>query len=101
MSRSPASRLRQAGRGVATLGPTGTVWHVFADSSKGELPAGSNLTGSAGSADFRTVGRLGTVRIRIGLGTIEVEHADTPHLKSGAGDITVDHATGAAELTAG
>jgi len=66
-----------------------------------ELPAGSNLTGSAGSADFRTDGRLGTVRIRIGLGTIEVEQADAPHLKSGAGDITMDHATGAAELTAG
>ena len=66
-----------------------------------ELPAGSNLSGSAGSADFRTDGRLGTCRIKIGLGTIEVEEADTPHLKSGAGDITVDHAIGAAELTAG
>ena len=30
-----------------------------------------------------------------------VEEADTAQLKSAAGDITVDHATGAAELTAG
>ena len=66
-----------------------------------ELPAGSNLNGSAASADFRCDGRLGTCRIKLGLGTIEVEQADTPHLKSGAGDITLDHATGAAELNAG
>jgi Putative adhesin len=66
-----------------------------------ELPAGSNLDGSAGSADFRCDGRLGTCRIKLGLGTIEVEQAHAPHLKSGAGDITVDRATGAAELTAG
>jgi Putative adhesin len=66
-----------------------------------ELPAGSSLNGSAASADFRCDGPLGTCRIKIGLGTIEVEQADTAHLKSGAGDITVDHVTGAAELTAG
>ena len=66
-----------------------------------ELPAGSNIDGSAGSADFRCDGRLGTCRIKIGLGTIEVDQADRLHLKSGAGDITVDHATGDAELTAG
>jgi Putative adhesin len=66
-----------------------------------ELPAGSNLSGSAGSADFRCDGPLGTCRIKVGLGTIQVEQADSLHLKSGAGDITVDHATGAAELTAG
>ena len=66
-----------------------------------ELPAGSDLNASAASADFRSVGRLGSCRIKIGIGTIEVEQADAPHLKSGAGDITVDRATGAAELTAG
>ena len=66
-----------------------------------ELPAGSNVHGTAGSADFRCDGPLGTCRIKIGLGTIEVEQAASLHLKSGAGDITVDHATGAAELTAG
>src|SRR4051812_30980649 len=66
-----------------------------------ELPAGSNVNGNAASADFRCEGRLGTCRIKSALGTIEVEEADSLHLKSGAGDITVDHATGAAELTAG
>src|SRR4029079_5118614 len=66
-----------------------------------ELPAGSSIDGSAGSADFRCDGRLGTCRIKIGLGTIEVDQADRLHLKSGAGDISVYHATGDAELTAG
>jgi hypothetical protein len=65
------------------------------------LPAGSNLNGAAGSADFRCDGRFGACRIKIGLGTIEVEQAHSLHLKSGAGDITVDHVTGAAEFTAG
>ena len=66
-----------------------------------ELPAGSNLNGTAASADFRCDGRLGECRIKVGLGSIEVQEADTAQLKSAAGDITVDHATGAAELTAG
>jgi len=66
-----------------------------------ELPAGSNLHGTAASADFRSHGRLGRCRVKIGLGAIEVEEAGSAELKSGAGDITVDHATGAAGLTAG
>ena len=66
-----------------------------------ELPAGSSINGTAGSADFRCDGRLGTCRIKIGLGTIEVDEAGSLHLRAAAGDITVDHATGAAELTAG
>jgi DUF4097 and DUF4098 domain-containing protein YvlB len=64
-----------------------------------ELPAGSNVHGGAGSADFRCDGRLGDCRIKTGLGHIRVDQADTLTLKSGIGDITVDHATGNAEVT--
>ena len=42
-----------------------------------------------------------TCRIKTGLGRIRVDEADTLSLKSGAGDITVDRATGDAEVTAG
>ena len=66
-----------------------------------ELPAGSHVHGSAGLADFRCEGPLGECRIKSGLGRIEVDRADALHLKSGAGDITVDRVTGAAEITAG
>jgi hypothetical protein len=64
-----------------------------------ELPAGSEVHGAAGSADFRCDGRLGDCRIKTGLGHIRVERAGTLSLKSGIGDITVEHATGDAEIT--
>ena len=64
-----------------------------------ELPAGSQVHGSAGSADFRCDGRLGDCRIKIGLGRIQVAQAATLSLKSGTGDISVDRATGDAEVT--
>jgi hypothetical protein len=64
-----------------------------------ELPAGSEVHGAAGSADFRCDGRLGDCRIKTGLGHIRVERAGTLSLKSGIGDITVEHATRDAEIT--
>jgi DUF4097 and DUF4098 domain-containing protein YvlB len=66
-----------------------------------ELPAGSNVRGALGAADFHSDGRLGDCRIRTGLGRIRVDQADTLNLNSGAGDISVDHATGHAEVTVG
>ena len=66
-----------------------------------ELPAGSNVHGALGAADFHSDGRLGDCRIKTGLGRIQVDQADTLHLKSGAGDISVEHATGHAEVTVG
>ena len=44
---------------------------------------------------------LGDCRIKTGLGRIGVDQADTLNLRSGAGDISVDRATGRAEVTAG
>jgi Putative adhesin len=64
-----------------------------------ELPAGSQVHGSAGSADFRCDGRLGDCRIKTGLGHIRIEEAATLSLKSGIGDVIVDRATGDAEIT--
>jgi hypothetical protein len=64
-----------------------------------ELPAGSNVHGAAGSADFRCDGRLGDCRIKTGLGHIQIGEAATLSLKSGTGDINVEHATGSAEVT--
>jgi hypothetical protein len=64
-----------------------------------ELPAGSQLHGAAGSADFRCEGRLGDCRIKIGLGQVRIEQAGTLSLKSGTGDISVDRATGDVDIT--
>ncbi|MDP9256229.1 MAG: DUF2807 domain-containing protein [Actinomycetota bacterium] len=66
-----------------------------------ELPAGSNLHGALGAADFQCDGRLGDCRIKTGLGRIRVDQADKLNLASGAGDISVDRATGHADVTVG
>jgi hypothetical protein len=66
-----------------------------------ELPAGSHAHGAGQATDFRCDGRLGDCRIKTGLGRIQLERADTLSLTTGIGDITVDRATGHAEITAG
>ena len=52
-----------------------------------------------GSADFHGDGRLGDCRIKTGLGRIRVDQAGALGLKSGAGDVSVERATGRAEVT--
>jgi hypothetical protein len=100
-----ATRIELASEQLLIKAPKMRQWPARSDGGSVdvtiELPAGSNLDAAGASADFRCDGRLGTCRIKTGLGDIAVEHADRLHLKSGAGDITVDHVTGAAELTAG
>lgn len=66
-----------------------------------ELPAGSRIHGTAGLAHFRCEGRLGDCQIKTGLGRIWVEQAETVNLRSGLGDISVEHVTGRAEVTTG
>ena len=66
-----------------------------------ELPAGSHVHGAMGLGDFHGAGRLGDCRIKTGLGRIRLDQADELNLRSGAGDISVDRATGRAEVTAG
>jgi hypothetical protein len=66
-----------------------------------ELPAGSEVHGAAGAADFDCDGRLGDCQIKTGLGHIRLGEAASLSLKSGIGDISVDHATGHAEVTTG
>ena len=66
-----------------------------------ELPAGSHVHGSLGLGDFHCDGELGDCRIKTGLGRIRLDRADKLNLRSATGDITVEHATGRAEVTAG
>ena len=61
------------------------------------LPAGSDLHGSAASADFSCDGRFGDCRLRLGIGQIRVEQAGALDLKNGSGDIDVGLATGHAD----
>ena len=66
-----------------------------------ELPTGSHVHGALGLGDVHCDGRLGDCRIKTGLGRIGLDQADTLNLRSGAGDISVERATGRAEVTAG
>jgi len=66
-----------------------------------ELPAGSNVHGTGGSTDFQADGPLGDCRIKTGLGHMRIDQAATLGLKTGFGDISVDRATGHAEVTSG
>jgi hypothetical protein len=66
-----------------------------------ELPAGSDVHGGAALADFTADGRFGQSRIKTGIGHIRLDRAEKLNLTTGIGDITVDHATGHADITAG
>jgi Putative adhesin len=66
-----------------------------------ELPSGSHVQADAGVAAFRSQGRLGECRFKNGVGDIRLEQVAALQVKSGGGDITVDRATGHADVTTG
>lgn len=66
-----------------------------------DVPAGSEVEGSAGVGSLRCSGRLGDCQFQTGLGDIRLDGAGSVELKSGLGDITVDRAAGRAEVTTG
>ena len=65
------------------------------------LPAGSHLDAATGVGDVNTAGRLSDCRIRTGLGQIHLDEVGALSVKSGAGKIEVECATGPVDLTAG
>jgi DUF4097 and DUF4098 domain-containing protein YvlB len=66
-----------------------------------ELPAGSGVHGTGQVASFDSDGRLGDTRIKTGLGRVQLDQAAAVNLRTGIGDIGVDHASGHAEITTG
>jgi hypothetical protein len=66
-----------------------------------ELPAASDVHGTAGLADFHCDGPLGECQIKTGLGDIRLDRTQGLIIKSATGDISVDHVTGHADVKAG
>jgi hypothetical protein len=66
-----------------------------------ELPAGSRVHGSGALADFAGDGPLGECRLKIGVGQIRLDEAGPVTLKTGIGDISIERATGHADITSG
>jgi DUF4097 and DUF4098 domain-containing protein YvlB len=65
------------------------------------LPTGSHLDASAGMGDVNTNGRLGDCRIRTGLGQVHLDEVATLGIKSGAGTIAVERASGSVDISSG
>lgn len=66
-----------------------------------ELPAGSSLHADGGIADFTCDGSFGECRIKTGIGRVQLDRATTVNVRAGIGDISVDHASGHADVNAG
>jgi DUF4097 and DUF4098 domain-containing protein YvlB len=66
-----------------------------------ELPAGSSVHATGGLADFDSDGQLGECRIKTGLGRIQLDRVQTLTIKGGAGDVSVDHVAGHADIRVG
>jgi DUF4097 and DUF4098 domain-containing protein YvlB len=58
------------------------------------LPAGSHVHGEAGLAALHGAGQLGDVRYKTGAGGINLDRVRSAHLRTGAGDVTIDAVAG-------
>jgi hypothetical protein len=65
------------------------------------LPAGSRLDGEAGVAALHCTGRVGELRYKTGAGAIRLDQTGPVQVRTGAGDISVELATGRAEIATG
>jgi DUF4097 and DUF4098 domain-containing protein YvlB len=66
-----------------------------------ELPAASQVHAGGALADFVLDGPLADVRLKTGLGHVQVEHAAALNVKTGIGDVHVDRVTGHADISDG
>jgi DUF4097 and DUF4098 domain-containing protein YvlB len=80
-------------------------WSPFGDGGSIEvsieLPAGSQLSVSAGVASVRATGTLGDTRLTSGGGDVHLERTGTLRARSGFGEIEVDQVAGDAEIATG
>ena len=80
-------------------------WSPFGDGGSIEvsieLPAGSQLSVSAGMASVRATGTLGDTRLSSGGGDVHLERTGTLRARSGFGEIEVDQVAGDADIATG
>jgi DUF4097 and DUF4098 domain-containing protein YvlB len=66
-----------------------------------ELPADSDVRGEADLGDYRTEGALGAVALKTDLGAVRIGETATLNIRTGLGEITVEVASGSAEVHSG
>ncbi|TDC93569.1 DUF4097 family beta strand repeat-containing protein [Actinomadura sp. 7K507] len=64
-----------------------------------KLPAGSRIEAKAASAEFRAVGRFGDVAFEGSHGPVKLDEAESVHLTTAAGDVSVGRLNGPAEIS--
>jgi hypothetical protein len=74
------------------LGPSGSIEVTVG------LPAGSRIEGNAAVSEFRGVGRFGDVALEA-YGVVKIDEAANVRLTAYAGDVSVGHLTGTAEIS--
>ena len=82
-------------RGLGLFGKAGSIDVTI------DLPTGSDVQGGAGVAAFRCVGHLGECRVKTGSGDIQLDHTGAVDLHAGGGAIVVDRVVGHAEVSTG
>jgi DUF4097 and DUF4098 domain-containing protein YvlB len=66
-----------------------------------DLPAGSSLVYSEAYSDLRSVGPLGRTDVNLGSGRIRLDRVDDLRASLAAGELTIDHVAGRADVLAG
>ena len=91
------------GQRISIVGPRPRLsWFGPSESVdvKVELPAGSRLTVEIAGGALRTIGRLGSTRIKSSMGLLELDTTGDLWLRAGHGNATVGTAEGGIEITA-
>lgn len=65
------------------------------------VPAGSRLEGEAGEATLHCTGRLDDVRFKTGAGEVRAEQTGSVTIRTGFGDVNIEHAAGQAVISTG
>jgi hypothetical protein len=93
------TRVDYAGGRLVIRGPRG--WRQWPPRSGSDsidvqisLPAGSQVAGDVGIASLRSTGRLGDCRYKTSAGDIDIAEAAEVALRTGAGNLTIEHAAG-------
>jgi hypothetical protein len=63
------------------------------------LPAGSQLRGEAALATLQCTGRLGECSYETGLGDVALDETGAVSIRSGSGDVAIEHVAGDARVT--
>jgi hypothetical protein len=81
-------------------------WRIYGPFAHGgavevrvELPAGSSALVKTGMGSVRASGELGESHVKTGLGDINIDHAAGARLTTGMGDVEIGHATGPVDLS--